>query len=203
MYRSFFPSIFPRRKVTVKFKHQDTCVWWQNGLWRKALKYLYIKGNFFFPWKKMVRLVTTARHLSVLSRHCHRSVFPRGFISVHVGCICVLRGPDHLTHTRKRHAFYTRLQFLGRKGWLCPWSAHRTLLNINVLFKNASFTSKVARWAALEPTGKLQGRERSSWLLFYCTLLLASRAQNFQHELAEKRAFQLLSGVEALKISVT
>lgn len=79
--------------------------------------------------------------------------------------LCFKR-PDHLTHMRKRHAFYTRLQFLGRNGGLCPWSAHRTLFNINVLFKNASFTSKVARWAALEPTGKPQGPEWSRWLLF-------------------------------------
>lgn len=85
---------------------------------------------------------------------------------MHVGWICVLRGQDHLIHMRKWHAFYTRLKFLWRNGWLCPWSAHRTLFNINVLFKNASFTSKVARWAVLEPTGKLWGWEWSSWLLF-------------------------------------
>ena len=59
-----------------------------------------------------------------------------------------------------------RLKFLWRNQWLCPWSAQWTLFNINVLLKNASFASKVALWAALEPMGRLQGLEWSCWLLF-------------------------------------
>lgn len=161
----FFSSAFPGGTVTVKFKHQETCLWWQSSLWRKALKYLYVKGNVLFPWKKWwlwsPQPDTCLYFQGIATTRCHAWVHPHA-----CGLHLCRRGRDHGTHTRKPHALYTRLKFLWRNGWLCPWSAHRTLFNINALFKNASFTSKVARWAALEPTGKLRGPERSSWLPF-------------------------------------
>lgn len=73
------------------------------------------------------------------------------------GCSCALRGPNHLTHTGKWREFYVRFKFLWRNKWFCPWSSHWNRFNINVLFKNASFASKVAQWAALEPIGSPGG----------------------------------------------
>lgn len=64
------------------------------------------------------------------------------------------------------HAFYMKLKFLGRNEWLCPWSGHWTLFNVNMLFKSASFASEVAWWVASELMGRLGGPEWSSWLLF-------------------------------------
>lgn len=78
----------------------------------------------------------------------------------------ILRDQGNLTHMRKWQAFYKRLKFLWRNEWLCPWSAHWTLFNINVLLKSASFASRAALWAALEPMGRLRSPEWSGWLLF-------------------------------------